>query len=71
MTKKEKENLLINAWRLAGHIERSEKKGCNDDYLSGLFHAQVTLLRGFDIDFTKIQVARLKGLTYEEMKENL
>ena len=26
MTKKEKENLLINAWNLAGHIERSEKK---------------------------------------------
>lgn len=70
MTKKEKENLLINAWRLAGHIERSEKKA-SDDYLSGLFHAQVTLLKGFDIDFTKIQVARLKGLTYEEMKENL
>ena len=71
MTKKEKENLLINAWRLAGHIERSEKKGCNDDYLSGLFHAQVTLLNNFDIDFTKIQVARLKGMSYEEMKENL
>ena len=71
MTKKEKENLLINAWRFAGHIERSEKKGCNDDYLSGLFHAQVTLLNNFDIDFTKIQVARLKGLTYEEMKKTL
>ena len=71
MTKKEKENLLINAWRLAGHIERSEKKGCNDDYLSGLFHAQVTLLKGFDIDFTKIQVARIKGMTFDEMKENL
>ena len=26
MTKKERENLLINAWNLAGHIERSEKK---------------------------------------------
>ena len=71
MTKKEKENLLINAWRLAGHIERSEKKECNDDYLCGLYNAQVTLLRGFDIDFTKIQVARLKGLTYEEMKKTL
>ena len=70
MTKKEKENLLINAWRLAGHIERSEKKA-SDDYLCGLYNAQVTLLNGFDIDFTKIQVARLKGLTYEEMKENL
>lgn len=71
MTKKEKENLLINAWRLAGHIERSEKKGCNEDYLSGLFHAQVTLLKNFDIDFTKIQVARIKGMTYEEMKKTL
>ena len=71
MTKKEKENLLINAWRLAGHIERSEKKGCNEDYLSGLYQAQVTLLKNFDIDFTKIQVARLKGMTFEEMKENL
>ena len=71
MTKKEKENLLINAWRLAGHIERSEKKGCTEDYLNGLFHAQVTLLRGFDIDFTKIQVARIKGMTYEEMVESL
>ena len=70
MTKKEKENLLINAWRLAGHIERSEKEA-SDDYLSGLFHAQVTLLNNFDIDFTKIQVARLKGLTYEEMKKTL
>lgn len=71
MTKRERENLLINAWRLAGHIERSEKKNANEDYLSGLFHAQVTLLNNFDIDFTKIQVARLKGLTYEEMKETL
>ena len=70
MTKKEKENLLINAWRLAGHIERSEKK-TSEDYLSGLYQAQITLLRGFDIDFTKIQVARLKGLTYEEMKKTL
>ena len=26
MTKKEKENLLINAWRLARHFERNEKK---------------------------------------------
>ena len=48
-----------------------ELSSCNEDYLNGLFHAQVTLLRGFDIDFTKIQVARLKGLTYEEMKESL
>ena len=71
MTKKEKENLLINAWRLAGHIERSEKKGCNEDYLSGLYQAQVTLLKNFDIDFTKIQVARIKGMTYEEMKKTL
>ena len=71
MTKKEKENLLINAWRLAGHIERSEKKGCPEDYLNGLFHAQVTLLKNFDIDFTKIQVARIKGMTYEEMIESL
>ena len=70
MTKKEKENLLINAWRLAGHIERSEKKA-SEDYLSGLYQAQITLLRGFDIDFTKIQVARLQGLTYEEMKKTL
>lgn len=70
MTKKEKENLLINAWRLAGHIERSEKKA-SEDYLSGLYQAQITLLRDFDIDFTKIQVARLKGMTFEEMKENL
>ena len=71
MTKKEKENLLMNAWKLARHIERSGKKNASDDYLSGLFHAQVTLLRNFDIDFTKIQVANLKGLTYEEMKEYL
>lgn len=71
MTKKEKETLLINAWRLAGHIERSEKKNVSEDYLSGLFHAQVTLLKDFDIDFTKIQVARLKGMTYEEMKKTL
>ena len=71
MTKKEKENLLINAWRLAGHIERSEKKNASEDYLDGLYHAQLTLLRNFDIDFTKIQVANLKGLTYEEMKEYL
>ena len=71
MTKKERENLLINAWRLAGHIERSSNKNTDDSYLSGLFHAQVTLLRGFDIDFTKIQVARIKGLTYEEMLETL
>lgn len=70
MTKKEKENLLINAWRLAGHIERSEKKA-SEDYLSGLYQAQITLLRDFDIDFTKIQVARLKGMTYEEMKKTL
>lgn len=71
MTKKEKENLLINAWRLARHIERNKKKNASEDYLDGLFHAQVTLLRGFNIDFTKIQAARLKGLTYEEMKEYL
>ena len=39
MTKKEKENLLINAWNLAGHIERSEKKGESDEYLNGVYHA--------------------------------
>ena len=71
MTKKEKENLLINAWRLTRHIERSEKNNASEDYLDGLYHAQITLLKGFNIDFTKIQVARLKGLTYEEMKESL
>ena len=71
MTKKEKENLLINARNLAGHIERSEKKGKSDEYLSGLYQAQITLLRSFDIDFTKIQVARNKGLAYDEMKEYL
>ena len=71
MTKKEKENLLINAWNLAGHIERSEKKGESDEYLNGLYHAQLTLLRSFDIDFTRIQVARNKGLTYDDMKEYL
>ena len=71
MTKKEKENLLINAWSLAGHIERSEKKGKSDEYLSGLYQAQITLLRSFDVDFTKIQVAKNKGLTYDEMKEYL
>ena len=71
MTKKEKENLLINAWSLAGHIERSEKKGRSDEYLSGLYDAQLKLLRSFDIDFTRIQVARNKGLTYDEMKEYL
>ena len=71
MTKKEKENLLINTWNLAGHIERSEKKGRSDEYLSGLYQAQITLLRSFDVDFTKIQVAKNKGLTYDEMKEYL
>ena len=71
MTKKEKENLLINAWRLARHFERNEKKNVSEDYLDGLYHAQLTLLKGFDIDFTKIQVARNKGLTYDEMKEYL
>ena len=44
MTKKEKENLLINAWRLARHIERNEKKNASEDYLDGLYHAQLTLL---------------------------
>ena len=43
----------------------------SDEYLNGLYHAQLTLLRSFDIDFTRIQVARNKGLTYEEMKEYL
>ena len=62
---------MINAWRLARHIERNEKKNASEDYLDGLYHAQLTLLKGFDIDFTKIQVAILKGLTYEEMKESL
>ena len=71
MTKKEKENLLINAWNLAGHIERSEKKGKSDEYLSGLYQAQITLLRSFDVDFTKIQVAKNKGLSYDKMKEYL
>ena len=71
MTKKEKENLLINAWKLAGHIERSEKKGRSDEYLDGLYQAQKILLKNFDIDFIKIQVAKNKGLTYDEMKEYL
>lgn len=71
MTKKERENLLINAWRLAGHMDRMENKGMSDDYLSGLWRAQILLLKGFDIDFTKIQIARAKGMTYEEMIKTL
>lgn len=71
MTKKERENLLLNAWRLAGHMERMEKNNMNEEYLNGLWRAQIILLRGFDIDFTKIQEARFRGMTFEEMKENL
>lgn len=71
MTKKERETLLINAWRLAGHMERMEKINMSENYFSGLWRAQILLLRGFDIDFTKIQEARFKGLTFEEMKETL
>ena len=71
MTKKERENLLLNAWRLARHMERMERINMNEDYFSGLWRAQILLLRGFDIDFTKIQEARFKGMTFEEMKETL
>lgn len=71
MTKKERENLLLNAWRLARHMERMERINMNEDYFSGLWRAQILLLRGFDIDFTKIQEASFKGMTFEEMKENL
>ena len=39
--------------------------------VSILPRASLTLLRSFDIDFTRIQVARNKGLTYDEMKEYL
>ena len=67
----EKEKIKIKARRLARHNEKKEKKNASEDYLDGLYHAQLTLLKGFDIDFTKIQVAILKGLTYEEMKEYL
>ena len=69
--KKKKKNLLINALNLAVHIKKNKKKGESDEYLNGLYHAQLTLLRSFDIDFTRIQVARNKGLTYDEMKEYL
>ena len=56
---------------LLGILKEMRKKNASEDYLDGLYHAQLTLLKGFDIDFTKIQVAMLKGLTYEEMKESL
>ena len=56
---------------LQGILKEVRKKGESDEYLNGLYHAQLTLLRSFDIDFTKIQVARNKGLTYDEMKEYL
>lgn len=70
MTKKEKENLLINVWNLAKQFKRIEELG-DTNFLNGMWETQLVLLHGFNINFTNIQICVDKNMTYEEMKKEL
>ena len=70
MTKKEKENLLINVWNLAKQFKRMEELG-DTNFLNGMWETQLVLLHGFNINFTTIQICVDKNMTYEEMKKEL
>lgn len=70
MTKKEKENLLINVWNLAKQFKRMEELG-DTNFLNGVWETQLVLLHGFNINFTNIQICVDKNMTYEEMKKEL
>lgn len=70
MTKKEKENLLINVWNLAKQFKRIEELG-DTNFLNGMWETQLILLHGFNINFTNIQICVDKNMTYEEMKKEL
>lgn len=70
MTKKEKENLLINVWNLAKQFKRMEELG-DTNFLNGMWETQLVLLHGFNINFTNIQICVDKNMTYEEMKKEL
>lgn len=70
MTKKERENLLINVWNLAKQFKRIEELG-DTNFLNGMWETQLVLLHGFNINFTTIQICVDKNMTYEEMKKEL
>lgn len=70
MTKKEKENLLINVWNLAKQFKRIEELG-DTNFLNGMWETQLILLHGFNMNFTNIQICVDKNMTYEEMKKEL
>lgn len=60
MTKKENKNLYNALYKLAGKIEKLEKEG-KEDQIEVIYNTIISITNGLDVDFTKIQVDRLKG----------
>ena len=60
MTKKENKNLYNALYKLAGKIERLEKQGKKEE-VEIIYSTITTITYNLDINFTKIQLDRLKG----------
>lgn len=67
MTKKERENKNMMAWKMARSYERAEKKGASRDYLEGMWRVMTTFqLMSDDIDFTDMLIAIEQGKYYRD-----
>ena len=60
MTKKENKNLYNALYKLAGKIERLEKQGKKEE-VEIIYSTIIAITYNLDINFTKIQLDRLKG----------
>ena len=60
MTKKENKNLYNALYKLAGKMERLEKQGKKEE-VDLIYSTIITITYNLDINFTKIQLDRLKG----------
>ena len=60
MTKKENKNLYNALYKLAGKMERLEKQGKKEE-VDLIYNTIITITYNLDINFTKIQLDRLKG----------